>query len=108
MRRIRWRRIVAATFLVVLVVGVAGLIWLASPQEVLPEAEAALVSTPDLAVSQAGGTLTMTPSSGADTGFILYPGAKVPPAGYAVPARAIAEQGYLVVIPSMPFNFACA
>lgn len=83
-----------------------GLVWFSLPQQVLPEAEAALVSTPDLAVSQDGGTITMTPASGADTGFIFYPGAKVPPAGYAVPARAIAEQGYLVVIPAMPLNFA--
>ena len=106
MSRIRWRRIVALILAIVLAVGVVGLIWFASPQAVLPEAEAALVSTPDLAVTQDGGTITMTPSSGADTGFILYPGAKVPPAGYAVPARAIAEQGYLVAIPSMPLNFA--
>jgi len=105
-RRIRWRRILAATVVIVLVVGVVGLIWFASPQQVLPEAETALLSTPDMTVMQAGGTITMTPSAGADTGLILYPGAKVPPAGYAVPARAIAEQGYLVVIPSMPLNFA--
>ena len=65
-----------------------------------------MVSTPDLAVTQNNGTITFTPSAGADTGFIFYPGAKVPPEGYAVPARAIAEQGYLVVIPSMPLNFA--
>ena len=106
MSRIRWRRILAVTLVIVLIVGVIGFIWFASPQQVLPEADAALISTADVAVTQAGGTITMTPSSGADSGFILYPGAKVPPAGYAVPARAIAAQGFLVVIPSMPLNFA--
>lgn len=40
------------------------------------------------------------------TGFILYPGGLVPAAAYAPPARAIAAQGYLVVLPDMPLNLA--
>jgi hypothetical protein len=104
-RRSRRRLLAVALVIVVLVVG-AGLVWFAWPQQVLPEAEAALVSTPELVVTNDGGTLTFRSTAGETTGFILYPGAKVPPAGYAVPARAIAEQGYLVVIPAMPLNFA--
>jgi len=40
------------------------------------------------------------------TGFIFYPGGKVDPRSYAPAARAIAEQGYLVVIVPMPLNLA--
>jgi hypothetical protein len=104
--RSRWRRILAIAVVVVLVLGAVGFIWFASPQQVLPDAEAALVSSPSVAVTQTSGSITFTPTAGAVTGFVFYPGAKVPPAGYAVPARAIAEQGFLVVIPSMPLNFA--
>lgn len=40
------------------------------------------------------------------TGFILYPGGLVPAEAYAPAARAIAAQGYLVVLPDMPLNLA--
>lgn len=39
-------------------------------------------------------------------GFIFYPGGLVDPRAYAPPARAIAAQGYLVVIVGMPFDLA--
>jgi len=39
-------------------------------------------------------------------GFIFYPGGRVPPEAYAPSARAIAEAGFLVVIPPMPLNLA--
>lgn len=39
-------------------------------------------------------------------GFILYPGGAVDPRAYAPVARQIAEAGYPVFIPSMPFNLA--
>jgi hypothetical protein len=106
MRRWRWRRIIAVGALVALAVAVLGGIWFVQPQPTLPEADAALVSSDSVTVDQSNGRITFTPASGATTGFILYPGAKVPPKGYAVPARSIAEQGYLVVIPSMPLNLA--
>ncbi len=39
-------------------------------------------------------------------GFVFYPGAFVDPRSYAPSARAIAAAGYLVVVVSMPFDFA--
>jgi hypothetical protein len=42
----------------------------------------------------------------AETGLILYPGGRVDPRAYAPAARAIAQQGYAVVIAPMPFNLA--
>lgn len=50
--------------------------------------------------------LTFTPVAASTTGFIFYPGARVHPESYAPAARAIAEQGYLVVVVPMPLNLA--
>jgi hypothetical protein len=106
MRHWRWRRIIAVGALIALVLVVVGAAWYLQPQPVLPEADAALVSGASVTVDDSNGRITFTPTDGATTGLVLYPGAKVPPKAYAVAARAIAEQGYLVVIPSMPLNLA--
>jgi hypothetical protein len=106
MRRFGWRRVVSAVVIVAIVVLAIGFAWFVWPQQTLPEADAALVSSTTLNVDQTGGRITFMPVAGAVTGLILYPGAKVPAKGYAPTARLIAERGYLVVIPSMPLNFA--
>ena len=100
------RRVVAALLAVVVVVAVAGAVWLAIPQQVLPEADAALIPSATVAVEQHDGNITFVPTAGADVGLILYPGGKVPAKAYAPTARLIADRGYLVVVVSMPFNFA--
>ncbi len=108
MTRSRLLRGLLVAVAVLLVVGVAGFLWYAQPQPLLPEATAALAST-DAATFQQDpdGRLTFTPTSGTPTsGLILYPGGKVPPAAYAPAARAIAERGYLVSIVPVPFNLA--
>jgi pimeloyl-ACP methyl ester carboxylesterase len=90
------------------VLGAASFLWWAQPQPLLPEATAALASTPAAAFEEgADGRLTWTPTA-ADptTGLVLYTGGKVPPAAYAPAARAIAEQGFLVSIVPAPFNLA--
>ena len=84
-----------------------GFLWYAQPQPLLPEATAALASTERATYDGSNGLITFTPTAGTPTtGLILYPGGKVPSAGYAPQARAIAEAGYLVVIVSVPFNLA--
>jgi hypothetical protein len=83
-------------------------LWWARPQPLLPEADAALASTP-AATFDAGadGRLTWTPTAEVPTiGLVLYTGGKVPPSAYAPAARAIAEHGYLVAIVPAPFNLA--
>jgi hypothetical protein len=97
-----------AVVLVGLVVAIAGFLWWAQPQPLLPEATAALASTPAATFEQGDdGRLTFTPTAARPTtGLVLYPGGKVPPAGYAPAARAIAEAGHLVVVVPVPFNFA--
>jgi hypothetical protein len=92
---------------VVLALGVAGFAWYAQPQPLLPEATASLASTSEVTFTDAGNRLEWAPADGTyDTGLVLYPGAKVPSAAYGPAAQAIASQGYLVIVPEMPFNFA--
>jgi Alpha/beta hydrolase family len=87
---------------------VIGFLWWARPQPLLPEAQAALASTPAATFDAGGdGRLTWTATAQAPSiGLVLYTGGKVPPAAYAPAARAIAEQGYLVAIVPAPFNLA--
>ncbi|MDH4142330.1 MAG: alpha/beta hydrolase [Chloroflexota bacterium] len=94
--------------LIALVAAIGGFLWWAQPQPLLPEASAALASTPGTTFTEGSdGRLTWTPTSGASTvGLVLYTGGKVPPAAYAPAARAIAEQGHLVAIVPAPFNLA--
>ena len=93
---------------IALLVAIAGLVWWAQPQPLLPEATAAMASTPSASFEEgADGRLTWTPTEeAATTGLVLYTGGKVPPAAYAPAARAIAERGFLVAIVPAPFNFA--
>jgi hypothetical protein len=107
----RGRRILLAVVAVaglVLAIGVGAFLWWAQPQPLLPEATAALSSSPGAEFTQgADGRLTYRPTgSDPSTGLVLYPGGKVPPAGYAPTARAIAEAGYLVSVVPVPFNLA--
>jgi dienelactone hydrolase len=105
------RRILAlvlgAVGITALVAAVLGVVWLAAPQPLLPEAEAALQSTTTVTVTDDDGTLTFTPVASANgRGLVFYPGGKVLPAAYAPAAQQIADAGYVVVIPSMPLNLA--
>ena len=75
--RRRVLRRVAIALVVVVVLAVAGFLWWARPQPLLPEATAALVSTPDAMFQEGpGGRLTFTPrGEPPDTGLVL-PAAK--------------------------------
>lgn len=46
------------------------------------------------------------PPATAKAGIVLYPGAKVEPEAYSYYGKQLANQGYLVVIPNVNFNFA--
>jgi predicted alpha/beta-hydrolase family hydrolase len=50
--------------------------------------------------------IIFTPKETLDTGFIFYPGGRVDPRSYSSIAHKIADEGYLVIIPKMPFNLA--
>lgn len=103
----RHLRIVLGVLGLALLVAVSVAVWWLQPQQLLPEARAAMASTETVAFSQDKGWLEYLPTAAEPrTGLILYPGGKVEPAGYARSAQAIAAQGYLVVIVPMPLNLA--
>ena len=100
-------RLVGLVVIVAVLAIVGGLAWWLQPQPLLPEAEASLASTPDVAFTDAGSRLEWSPTASAPTtGLIVYPGAKVPAPAYGPLAQAIAGQGFLVVIEAMPLNLA--
>ncbi len=105
--RSRRRKAVYAVLAIVLLAIVGATGYFAIPQPNLPEASAALVSTPAVRFAREDGRLVFAPASGAPTtGFVFYPGGKVDPVAYAPSAAAIAARGYLVEIVPMPLNLA--
>ncbi|MBK9124736.1 MAG: alpha/beta hydrolase [Chloroflexi bacterium] len=104
-RRILTR--VGLILVIVLAIAVAGfVVWAGTPAgAVMEEALAALESSEAVSVSTEP-WLTFTPAEPAGTGLVFYPGGRVLPEAYAPAARALAEAGYLVVIPAMPLNLA--
>ena len=92
--------------LLLLIGGFVAIVYTASAAKPMPEALAALESDDVVTVTRAN-WLEFTPTGQTPTsGFIFYPGGHVDPRAYAPPARALAEQGYLVAITPMPLTLA--
>lgn len=72
----------------------------------MPEALAALQSDDQVQVETEPWLLFRPVGEEPTTGLILYPGGRVDPRAYAVAARALAGEGYQVVIVPMPLNLA--
>ncbi|MFN2215017.1 MAG: alpha/beta hydrolase [Anaerolineales bacterium] len=93
----------------ILVLGIAFIgfsIWAYSPLGPMPQALTAIQSSAEVRVGE-DPWLVFQPMHGKiDTGLIIYPGGRVDPRSYAPAAHALAEDGYLVIIPAMPFNLA--
>ncbi len=103
----RWLRWVGLGLLMVVVLALAGFtIWAYTPLGPAPEALAALQSDAKVHVDQQPWLIFKPVGREPTNGFIFYPGGRVDPRSYAVTARALAEQGNLVVIVPMPFNLA--
>ena len=88
-----------------LVIGVAGYLWLTNLVEPMPEAQVAMDSDERVSV-ETEPWLTFTPTQPATTGFIFYPGGRVPAEAYAPAMRSIAEAGYTSIVAPMPFGLA--
>jgi dienelactone hydrolase len=81
-------------------------IWGLNPAPPMDEALVAMVSS-DTVTVQTEPWLVFQPAQGSPTtGLIFYPGGHVDPRAYAPTAHKFAENGYLVVIVSMPLNLA--
>jgi pimeloyl-ACP methyl ester carboxylesterase len=101
------RRIAIVLIVIIALLVSAFVVWASTPAgPVMPEAEAALRDTPTVEVSQTPYLSFRPTQSTPTTGLILYPGGKVPSEAYAPYGQALAELGYLVVIPSMPLQLA--
>ena len=99
-------KVVLGILLSLLIVFVGFVVWAETPPAPMAEAFKALVSDSSVTVST-GSWLVFNPvSTKATTGFIIYPGGRIDFRSYASSAHAIAEEGYLVVIPQMPLNLA--
>jgi len=99
----RWWWLLPAVLVTILA---AFLIWASTPAAPMPEALAALESD-DQVLVETEPWLVFRPVDATPTvGLVLYPGGRVDPRAYAPPARALAEEGVLVVIAPMPLNLA--
>ncbi len=106
MNNISWKKIAWGLAGIALIGFLAwGMQWATYARPPLPEAVAATRSDGLVTVTDTP-WLTFTPVQAADTGFIFYPGGRIDPRGYSNLMRAIAEKGYLVVVPTMPVNMA--
>jgi hypothetical protein len=103
----RWFRMAVGVMLAAIMAGVAGfLIWALNPPGIEAEAQTALESLDTSRLERRKG-LVFSPQGGiSGVGLILYPGGRVRPEAYAPLAEAIADRGYLTVIPRMRLNLA--
>lgn len=101
--------LLAALFVVFILIGTGLFLFLNSRNAARPEAIAALQSDDSVTVNRPDGEdwYVFTPTKAdPSTGFIIYPGGFVDPVAYAPTARDVAEDGYFVVIDPMPLNLA--
>jgi len=89
-RQLGWRGWVMRGLASILILGLLGLsggvIWLLTPQSLLPEAAAATVSDEIVAVTVSDSEIAFNPAAPVSkVGLIIYPGAKVPAVGYPGP-----------------------
>lgn len=89
-----------------IIMGVAFILWASAAATPMPEALAALESDARVHVETDPWLVFRPVSQDPKVGLILYPGGRVDPRAYAPTARALAEEGHLVVIVPMPLNLA--
>ncbi len=105
-KRRTWVWILVGIILVIALSIGGFLFWALNPTVQIDEiALNALESGDDITVTDRA-WLAFLPHEPPSTGFIFYPGGRVPAEAYAPVARQIAEQGYLVVIVYPPLNLA--
>jgi acetyl esterase/lipase len=82
------------------------ILWASTAATPMPEALAALESDAQVHVETDPWLVFRPVDQDPTAGLIFYPGGRVDPRAYAPTARALAEEGYLVVIVPMPLNLA--
>jgi hypothetical protein len=99
----RWLGLLLLLFLLALI---GFVVWASTPSSPMPEALAALQSDSQVRVETKPWLIFRPVAEEPIVGLILYPGGRVDPRAYVPAARAIAAEGYLVVIVPMPLNLA--
>ena len=99
------RRILFGTASIVLLAVFGFIYWAYTPLGPAQTALNSLVDSENVSVLETN-RIIFTPKETPDTGFIFYPGGHVDPRSYSSIAHQIADEGYLVIIPKMPFNLA--
>jgi pimeloyl-ACP methyl ester carboxylesterase len=100
------KRILLGLLALVLIASLGFVVWAETPLQPAPEAMAALKSDSQVTVT-VDNFITFQPSNlKSSTAFIFYPGGHVDARAYAAPLRAIAAQGYLVVLVPVRLNLA--
>lgn len=93
--------------LLVPALGLGGFVlWAQRTPAPMPDALAALESDSLVQVTTDRWLVLMPANEEPNAGLILYPGGRVDPRSYSPAARAVAGEGYLVVIVPMPLNLA--
>lgn len=106
-KRRRWWVWILAGVVLLLFIGTLGFaIWANTPLQPMAQALASLQGDDRVGVIEGRWIVFQPLAAPRSTGFIFYPGGRVDPRAYAPQARAIAEQGFLVVITPMPLNLA--
>jgi hypothetical protein len=100
------KRWLGLLFLLLLLALASFVTWASISSPPMPEALAALQSDAQVQVETEGWLIFRPVDGEPAVGLILYPGGRVDPRAYAPPARAIAAEGYLVIIVPMPLNLA--
>ena len=101
-----FRRILLGLLIVTALMSLGFIVWAETPLGPAPEALSALESDSQVTVT-IDDFITFQPSNlQPTTGFIFYPGGRVDYRSYAVPLRAIAEQGFFVVLVPVRLNLA--
>ena len=95
-----------AFLFVPIVLGIGFVFWASNSLGPMPEAEVAMLSDHLVSVETEQWFVFRPVEVEAKEGLIFYPGGRVDPRSYAPHARAIAQEGYLVVIVPMPLNLA--
>ena len=101
----RWQRITGIAVSTLATIALAGSLSLVGVVDPVPQAQAATPSDEGVSVSTEP-WLTFTPAEPSDTGLIFYPGGRVEPEAYTTPLQAIAADGYITIVPNMPFGLA--
>jgi len=102
----RWRRVVAATGVVVALLLAGGLGWLRPFQATAP-AVAAMHSDADVQVDESWDSIELAPKGQPPVvGLVFTPGGRIDARAYARILRPVAAAGYLVVILKVPYGIA--